>query len=1291
MTVSASTQIPKPSDPAVFQRQCKVLFEHILGDPSVQEFGSSGQAQQGIDLLSRRKSIALDHWVGIQCKLTIKSNKLAKKIVREEAGRALEFVPILKELIIVTTAPDDAQLHKEAAAVTDEQAKLGRDFRVQVWGWGTLETHILQYEEAIRAFWPDAFPHMQRLLMGQKTLSEQISTGHEELNAKLDRLTQQIALTHTRSPMSELDGSSHGSVLDRQIDQYRDILNDGSSGIASRLLQAMWDELPADAPARIRFRIKANIAACQLRLSEQMYAGRLYLEAYDLAPDEPKAAAFRVLGLILLDRPQEAYDFGTSMIDKVEEKAPLVGYTLMAARDLPNITDVFAIIPTEVQDDAFVEVAKIDYIRVHGRPDAWHEIAIKAYAAHPENENLARFASEAAVDRACRWSDEHGRAGLPPDQQRLVRVAIETLSSQLEKMLGRPDASTSFDQALCSNLATAYRLIRAFDQAKETLRKGLSVSREKEGLLQILAMIALEAGELGEAAKMLDLLPESRDKIFGQLQIFANQGAWRDVVALSDRIDITEYSRADQAFFESVVLLARFRNGECLDLRQEVADLLQRFGAEPIVPTVLYEIAAAKNDPQWSTELYRMARDRSAGLSLAARLMLARVAEREDDPETVIDLLYGQIPTDQDDDGLRMLARAFVNAHPRQDAVVFATTLPHQLKKDVFFARVVASIDFNRGALLGAEAAFRLAIAADRTDVAAHIGLVNTLLRLDRRAEVEAYLRSLDLTSLKGPPDLKVGVGQMLAHFGRPEDGLDFGYQIALRNRDNGRACLLYVGLFLPESTDLRIPAVGETVSLDCTVEIERSDGKRLSITIEAGNDRADIDHYSPAHPLARLLLGTKVGDEVIHDAGGGTPQQWRILNFKHKYLALLHDIMETFPARFPNMGGFHVFHMEEGDVTPLLDQVKARAEVDLQLFARYADDVFPLSLIAALLGRTTLEVPAQIVARGAIIKTCIGTEVERSAALAAIRAARGKGVVLDVYTAWCVYSADHFATLKALFSRLLLPQSALDELRVWRGKFEHQGDKSLMSINYVDGQYFRQEMSAEELRQSAEAIDKGIEALVRGCEIVPAAAPTTPSNLERLIADVSRAGSLDPVYIAVNENVLLLSEDLHYRNLARQLYETNGVWLQTILMVAVEERVIDGGTYARSVVDLAARKHDYISLNAPVLMTIAQQEVDDRMLGLQAALAFIGTPTSDVPSHSEVGWDFLLRVWDVPGLSKLRMERACGMMLERLMPMWAKHGELVDLFRGMIERSRHRSQLQTYLRGWASGHFIKL
>jgi len=60
-------------------------------------------------------------------------------------------------------------------------------------------------------------------------------------------------------------------ILDRVeasgfIDQLRDMLNAGRPRTALGLLEGLWGGLPEGAEGRIRFRIKANIAACLLRL-----------------------------------------------------------------------------------------------------------------------------------------------------------------------------------------------------------------------------------------------------------------------------------------------------------------------------------------------------------------------------------------------------------------------------------------------------------------------------------------------------------------------------------------------------------------------------------------------------------------------------------------------------------------------------------------------------------------------------------------------------------------------------------------------------------------------------------------------------------------------------------------------------------------------------------------------------------------------------------------------------------------------------------------------------------------
>jgi PIN domain associated with the TPR-GreAB-C-PIN system len=166
------------------------------------------------------------------------------------------------------------------------------------------------------------------------------------------------------------------------------------------------------------------------------------------------------------------------------------------------------------------------------------------------------------------------------------------------------------------------------------------------------------------------------------------------------------------------------------------------------------------------------------------------------------------------------------------------------------------------------------------------------------------------------------------------------------------------------------------------------------------------------------------------------------------------------------------------------------------------------------------------------VIRTCLGTGPERHAAIASVYSAIHRGIVLDTYTAWVAYFPGLIEVLKSLFGRVALPQFSIDELLEWRQRFEPTGDESLMTIGYAEGRYFREEIPAERLAQAVVTINTGIETLRHELEILPAAAPLGPSALEKALLGLVQHGFLDPVYISVTEDLLLVSEDLHYRNL---------------------------------------------------------------------------------------------------------------------------------------------------------------
>jgi hypothetical protein len=94
MTGYTPTHIRVPKNHADFERKSVVLFQEVLGDPSVKRLGRSGQSQYGIDLLGYRRG-DLKKIIGIQCKKKQPNKTLTTTEVRNEVRKALKYKPPL--------------------------------------------------------------------------------------------------------------------------------------------------------------------------------------------------------------------------------------------------------------------------------------------------------------------------------------------------------------------------------------------------------------------------------------------------------------------------------------------------------------------------------------------------------------------------------------------------------------------------------------------------------------------------------------------------------------------------------------------------------------------------------------------------------------------------------------------------------------------------------------------------------------------------------------------------------------------------------------------------------------------------------------------------------------------------------------------------------------------------------------------------------------------------------------------------------------------------------------------
>lgn len=507
--------------------------------------------------------------------------------------------------------------------------------------------------------------------------------------------------------------------------------------------------------------------------------------------------------------------------------------------------------------------------------------------------------------------------------------------------------------------------------------------------------------------------------------------------------------------------------------------------------------------------------------------MVAHHANRRGDAAIVVDLLDGKVAEDHDSDDLRMLARALVNDSPiRQRALSFFARLPEKVRELPYFLHAEGLLQFNRRALPEAEEALRKAAAAE-PDLNNLIALFSVLHRLDRGDEVKAIVDGIDLATVKGTPGQKMFLAQVMRKVGQGPKALQYAYTVLQSARNDQEAVLRYFGLIMMDPEDGLIPSA-EAVAVDTWVRLESDRQEGHTFLIEEGTDRPAEDVVSPSHPMAATALGRRVGDEFEMPVGLGGVRKWRVAEIKHKYLHALHDVMENFENRFPDAKGFYKITMQDGDIQPALDQVRRAAESDRKLADLYLKNNCPISLVVANAGRDTIRFVEYIRFLDFDIRTCLGTEAERLAARGILEDHRHSGAVLDAYTAWTVSTMGAFDVLQSVFGALIIPQTVIDEIRNLRDEQETTAERS-MTITWHNGEYVRQEHTAEDVAARRDHIIEQLALIEAACDIRPVLAPDHPTDLAALINQSFGSHVLDAANLAGAEHVLV-SEDMHYR-----------------------------------------------------------------------------------------------------------------------------------------------------------------
>ena len=1246
MSELAATRIPKPNDEQAFERCNEVLWQCILNDPGVQLLGRRGQRQYGVDIVGCREK-APDRIVGIQCKLIGEGKFLEKDEVRAEVQKALTFTPLLSEYIIVTTAPDDTALHTLALELSESvSTSREKELRVSILGWGSLEREIRRYPEALKAFDPSHTPQGDRFEQKLDDLPDKVAGG---LKPHLDAILAAVNAAHP------IDSVTHGAEVqseqERQINAYANlILTDPETALD--LFQQLCANLGNDAPGHIRFRVTANIALCQLELGNEEIAAQGFIAACDFDPDNPKAVANKAFGLLLKQDWLGLRTFAEPLLLEQHDNAALAACYIHSLIVDETITDPLALVPEAVHGTPQLAEAHVRWEMHRGGNGAWWDVAIAAHDAHPDNDALAEMCASALLDRVLGGDRSvHGQQFTSANIVDIQR-AIEIYESRWKHIRDRKRHARGDSTSVPLNLMVAYRLLSRSDKAIEIGTEALARFSTDTTVKEHLATTLVEHGEFVRALDLVSELGITPKTIAVHYNAAMASEDWRTIADLACN-HLEYFSEAERGPARAAGIFARVELAPAEERRSILEEQMDTFEGDTRALARLAQSAREHRFEDLSNDYFEIALTalENGDDGLVSRYFVADEALARRDFGTAAEVLFGYVSLDRDSYELHLLAQALVNDYPiRKRAIRFFNDLAPEIRSLPSLQQLEGALHINRGAPKAAITPL-LAAFEQQPTVDSLMYLVGGHFRIGDRDAIAALLQRDHVDTIPGSVASRIDLSQLLLQFGEGVRAIDVGYQALIDGLEDAAVAMKFLGLILSFTQKREGYDFDGVVAPGAWVRLTYNQGESYEAIVNELADRPWGAMVDSRNAFIAKALGRRVGDtfERINAATGAT-ETWTIAEVKPRWLQAFHHLSADFTQRFPDASGFASVSMAEGDIEPALDLVRrhseeARGRADLYLVKK-----LPMAFFAGDTPGGTIAFARYLASIGQDLLVCYGTEEERADALNSIDDNTCAGAVLDAFTAWHAAVLDIFPVLQERLGPLSIPAPELHRLMAMIDYHATLGSgEETMHLGYHDGQFIRDVMTAQNHAELLALIRSNVEGIQEACESEPFVIPDNLSELGEQLLRFPSPDAVAPAIIA-GRGRLLLCEDMMMRQLTARAYGTKGIWLQAVLLSAMQARTMTLDSYVHALVYLAAHRHGHVAINAPVLLSAFQNDTSGELVHLQALCTYIGNQNAELSSHVGLAVNFINRIWSDNPPDDSRVRKASELLIRALL-----------------------------------------
>jgi tetratricopeptide (TPR) repeat protein len=927
MTDFTSVSIRPPRDWQAFERHSRLLFEYALRDPTTQNNARPGQRQHGVDIFGRRGG-GTGPLVGIQCKG--KDSDYGGIVTEAELLREVKntqkFQPDIKEFILITTAPDDADIQEKARLLEQGVRAAGRDLSISVWGWGRVQQEINRYGEVLRAFHPDATPftdvQLDAAAQARKDSAQikEILTGQEaSRKASEERMFE---LLEARLPRTQIGSSDPPAaydpvdkVLNDQIDSLRDLIRERPK-TALALLNKLKEKSWVTASNKIRFRILGNLGSAHYTLGEYEQAAELLVEAYPYDPGTAVSFANKIAGLLIKGQEAEARQLAKEAVARFPDSVDLALQRLQAREESEDVERLWSELPQQMQDRSELLLFRITALRLDGDPQ-WRKLAELAKPAPPVEEKLKVMRAEAVIERVL--SGDRSALGIETGdvpEQAEIENAASTLDEVWQQSLKK---ETPRYLGAAHNGALAYNILGRRDDACRLLDEALELPEAGDETKRLRLALYNRHESLGDAIRLADTLSDTPRNAITRAELRVRQAPSEARTLLERRDTYTDHLDVIGAAF---VVVDSYLSEENFDAAMAESERLKkRFPDDVQSYLTIYRVKKASATSDAQSYLDEAVSKIVDGTDFVSRFMVADELAQAMRWNDVVRLLRPYVSRHFDSQSLRALIAAAANGDRREVLKSILDELPAEVAKRPFYRRSRIALAIRLQDIRAAETEIREYLAESTRNLEMHLQLMHALFRQDKFTELRAEAAK-PASGFDGEPLDFLQLAQFKDSFGDWQEAHAVAYQTLLRNFEDAEVNMAYVAVFLRpgHSTGLEVePAtVAENMAVTLTVDSEPA---KLFIVEPDPSLRLSAQYIPASHPIAREILGRAKGERVRLPDDVEATITW----VKPKVLHALHEVMENFQRLFPESDGLERVTIDTSAATTSCDRRRIR------------------------------------------------------------------------------------------------------------------------------------------------------------------------------------------------------------------------------------------------------------------------------------------------------------------------------------------------------------------------------